>query len=66
MTTSGDRQALAADGNTTYVKTVGPVRVSISGDLGGGTAKVQAKDPAGNAVDRLTPIADGINPGNSR
>lgn len=51
MATAGDRQTLAANGQTEYVKTVGPVRVSITGDFGSGTAKVQMKDPSDAAVD---------------
>lgn len=51
MTTSGNKQTLSADGNTTYVKVVGSARVSISGNFSSGTAKVQAKDPSDAAVD---------------
>ncbi len=51
MATSGNRQTLTADGQTTYVKVVGPVRISITGDFGTGTAKVQVKDPSDAAVD---------------
>ncbi len=51
MANSGNRQTLAADGQTNYVRIVGPTRVSLSGGFGGGTAKIQAKDPSDAAVD---------------
>lgn len=51
MGSSGDRQTLAADGQTTDYGTVGPVRLSLSGSFGGGTAKLQAQDPSGAWVD---------------
>lgn len=45
MASSGDRQTLAADGQTTSVKTINPVRMSLTGTFGGGTAKLQVQDP---------------------
>lgn len=51
MATSGDRQVLTADGQTTARNYVGPVRVSLTDDFGGGTFKVQAEDPSGAFVD---------------
>lgn len=48
---SGNKQTLTADGDTDVKQFVGPVRVVISGGFGGGTAKVQAIDPGGIAVD---------------
>ena len=48
---SGNRQTLSADGQTTDRQYVGPVRVSLSGDFGGGTAKVEVKDPSDNWID---------------
>ena len=50
---TGNRQVLSADGNTTSVKYVGPIRVSIKGDFGSGTATVQDKDPV-NVFDGVT------------
>lgn len=55
MQGSGNRQTLSANGQTTERLYVGPVRISLTGTFGGGTAKVQAKDPNGIFVD----IADG-------
>lgn len=51
MGSSGERLTLSADGNSTEYGTVGPVRMSLSGSFGGGTAKLQAKDPSGAWVD---------------
>ena len=50
MASSGDRQTLAANGQTTDVGTVGAVRLSLTGSFGGGTAQLQAKDPSGSFV----------------
>ena len=64
MANSGNRQTLAADGQTNYVRVVGPIRVSITGGFGSGTAKLQAKDPGDNAVDvagaSYTAVADAL------
>lgn len=51
MATSGDKQTLSADGQTTPRNYVGPVRVSLTGTFGGGTLKIQAEDPTGVFVD---------------
>lgn len=51
MTTSGNRQTLAADGQTDAQQFVGPVRVSYTGDFGSGTAKIQAEDPSEAFID---------------
>lgn len=51
MATSGDRQVLTANGQTTARQFVGPVRISLSGTFGGGTAVARAKDPSGAFVD---------------
>lgn len=51
MAGKGDRQTLVADGNTVDTGTVGPVRLSLTGGFGGGTAKLQALDPSGAYVD---------------
>ncbi len=51
MPAVSDRQTLSADGQTNYVQVVGPARVSISGTFGSGTAKIQTRDPEGNAID---------------
>ena len=51
MAGSGTRQTLSADGQSASLKVVGDCRLSLSGDFGSGTAKVQAKDPGGNSVD---------------
>ena len=51
MASKGDRQTLVADGQTTEVGVVGPVRLSLTGSFGGGTAKLQAKDPSDAWVD---------------
>lgn len=51
MATTGDRQTLSANGQTTPRNFVGPVRVSLTGTFGGGTFKMQAEDPTGVFVD---------------
>ena len=51
MTTSGDRQTLSDNGQTTPRTYVGPVRVSCTGTFGGGTLKIQAEDPTAVFVD---------------
>ena len=51
MASSGDRQAITADGQTTGVDHYGPVRLSITGGFGGGTVKLQALDPSNAWVD---------------
>ena len=51
MATTGDKQTLSADGKTTARNYVGPVRVHLSGDFGGGTFKMEAEDPSGALVD---------------
>lgn len=51
MATSGDRQNLNADGQTTARNYVGPIHVSLTGNFGGGTLKIQAEDPSGAFVD---------------
>ena len=48
---SGNRQTLAADGNTDGKDVVGPITLSLSGTFGGGTAKLQRLDPEKNWVD---------------
>ena len=48
---SGDRQTLSANGQTNAKRYIGPIRLSLSGTFGGGTATLQSKDPAGNWVD---------------
>ncbi len=50
---TGDRQVLSADGNTDAVKYVGPIRLSLKGDFGSGTATLQDKDPV-NVFDGVT------------
>ncbi len=42
---TGNRQVLSADGNTDPVKYVGPIRLSLKGDFGTGTATLQDKGP---------------------
>lgn len=51
MSSSGERQTLGVDGQTPERGTVGSVRLSLTGTFGGGTAKLQAKDPSGTFVD---------------
>ena len=51
MAGSGDRQVLTADDTTTFNKYRGPVCLSLSGTFGGGTAKLQRKDPSDAIVD---------------
>ena len=48
---SGNKQTLTADGNTVVTQLVGPHRVVLSCGFGGGTAKVQVRDPNGVVVD---------------
>jgi len=47
MGSGGDRQTLVADGNSVARGVVGPVRLSLTGTFGGGTAQLQAMDPSG-------------------
>lgn len=51
MSSSGDRQVLTADSTTTFRKFIGPVRLSLTGTFGGGTAKLQTKDPSDAVID---------------
>ena len=51
MASTGYIETLSADGNTTAQKVGGPVRLSLTGTFGGGTAKLQSITPAGNWVD---------------
>ena len=51
MTSTGDVTTLSADGNSPFRTFKGPVRLSLTGDFGTGTAKLQANDPGGNVVD---------------
>ena len=44
---SGEFQELGANGQTAAVLVSGPVRLSLTGDFGSGTAQVQAKNPNG-------------------
>lgn len=51
MTSSGNIETLTADGKTKVVTVLGPVRVSLTGDFGSGTAQVQVLLPDdGNEV----------------
>lgn len=43
---TGDRQYLTADDTTNPTKWVGPIRISLRGGFGGGTATIQDKSPA--------------------
>jgi len=56
MAGTGNRQTLTADGQTDPKIFVGPIRLSLTGSFGTGTAKLQAKDPSGAFVD----IANGL------
>jgi len=51
MSTTGYEETLSADGQTTAQNIGGPVRLSLTGDFGTGTAKLQAQTPTGNWVD---------------
>jgi len=51
MATSGDRQVLTTNTKTAARNFVGPVRVSLTGNFGGGTFKMEAEDPSGVFVD---------------
>lgn len=51
MASSGSREVLSANGNTTQLAIIGSIHVALSGTFGGGTAKLQVQDPAGNWVD---------------
>ena len=51
MASTGYIETLSANGNTTVQKVAGPVRLSLTGPFGGGTAKLQSITPAGNWVD---------------
>ena len=41
-----NRQVLSADGSTSAVAFVGQVWLSLSGNFGGGTARLQSRDPS--------------------
>src|SRR5210317_464630 len=51
MATTGYIETLSSDGDTSTVNVGGVVRVSLTGDFGSGTAKLQAQTPAGSFVD---------------
>ena len=57
-------QSLGADGETKSVLVGGPVRLSLTGDFGGGTAQVKAKAPDGSLKDvangSFTAVTDSI------
>lgn len=42
---SGNKQILTADSSSKFVRVIGPTRLSLSGDIGGGSAQVECKDP---------------------
>ena len=50
MSGSGSLVTMTGDGNGAAALTVGPVRLSLTGDFGGGTATLQAETPAGAYV----------------
>ena len=54
MAGTGNRQTLAADGQTDPKIFIGPIKLSLTGSFGTGTAKLQAKDPSGAFVDIAT------------
>jgi hypothetical protein len=43
-----NRQVMSASGSTTPVVFIGPVRMSLSGDFGGGTAQLRNNDGTNN------------------
>ena len=45
-----NRQVLSADGSTSPVTFIGKVWLSLSGNFGGGTAKLQTRDPSSATV----------------
>ena len=51
MASTGYEETLSADGQTVAQQIGGPVRLSLTGDFGTGTAKLQAMTPTGNWVD---------------
>ena len=51
MATSGEQQTLNADGPSVTVATLGPLHLSLTGDFGSGTAKLQSKGPNGSWID---------------
>lgn len=51
MPSEGERFTLTADGTTATYSAKASLRLSLTGGFGGGTAKLQAVDPAGNFVD---------------
>ena len=50
MGASGVRQTLSGNGQTVPRGTIGPVRVSLTGTFGTGSAQLEATDPEGNWV----------------
>ena len=51
MAVTGYRESMSGDGQSTALEVGGPVRLSLTGTFGGGTAQLQTKDPGGNWVD---------------
>jgi hypothetical protein len=51
MKGSGYEEILSADGPTVFKKYIGPVVVTLTGNFGGGTAKIQRKNRAEAVVD---------------
>ncbi len=51
MSGQGNKQTLTADDTTDERSFIGPIRLSLTGTFGGGTAKLQSKDPKGVVVD---------------
>lgn len=51
MSSTGEIQTLSANGTTVFKKYSGPIHLSLTGGFGGGTAKLQTKDPNGDIID---------------
>jgi len=42
---SGNKQILTTNTSSKYVRVIGPTRLSLSDDIGGGSAQVECRDP---------------------
>ncbi len=51
MASTGNVETLDKDSETQWVTTIGPLRLSLTGVFGSGTAKLQARTPEGTIVD---------------
>ena len=60
MPVNGVKDTLTGDGQSTVLVINGPVRLSLSGNFGAGTAKFQTKDPEGVWIDVSTGLTAAV------